>query len=141
MAMLLFIMRALLLLGLITSMAWTATVPVGGYFTLGTNQGIADWILRDGQVWVVYGASWCAPCKILDRNLAELLKEAPITVVYVDADEHRSLLLRNQIGSLPTLVFYLDGNRLNSAQKIDLAFLRDCYRIIQEAEQQQASLR
>lgn len=124
---------ALLTMLLALALPGAAVEYVGKYFTLAVNQELGQWTLRPGQVWVVYGASWCLPCKQLDGNLALLLQEAAITVVYVDADQHRSMLIKNKVETLPTIAFYLDGNLLSTAQRIDLPFLKECFGLI-EAE-------
>lgn len=55
-----------------------------------------------------YGASWCGPCKMLDRTLEQLPKE--IEIVKFDADEDEELFVEKNIKSVPVLIFYNDKN-------------------------------
>lgn len=59
-----------------------------------------------------YGASWCGPCKMLDKTLEQLPKE--IEIVKFDADENEELFVEKGIKSVPVLIFYdNDGNEIN----------------------------
>lgn len=55
-----------------------------------------------------YGASWCGPCKLLDKTLEQLPKE--IEIVKFDADENEELFVEKNIKSVPVLIFYNDKN-------------------------------
>lgn len=55
-----------------------------------------------------YGASWCGPCKMLDKTLEQLPKE--IKIVKFDADEDEELFIEKGIKSVPVLIFYDDNN-------------------------------
>ena len=52
-----------------------------------------------------YGASWCGPCRALDKTLAQITE---VDVIKYDVDEDEDLADEKKIRSLPTLVFY-DG--------------------------------
>lgn len=64
-----------------------------------------------------YGASWCGPCKMLDKTLDQVPKE--IEIVKFDADEDEELFVEKGIKSVPVLIFYDDSgvevNRLIGA--------------------------
>lgn len=55
-----------------------------------------------------YGASWCGPCKMLDKTLEQLPKE--IKIVKFDADEDEELFIEKGIKSVPVLIFYDDND-------------------------------
>lgn len=55
-----------------------------------------------------YGASWCGPCKLLDKTLEQLPKE--IEIVKFDVDENEELFVEKNIKSVPVLIFYNDKN-------------------------------
>lgn len=59
-----------------------------------------------------YGASWCGPCKMLDKTLDQVPKE--IEIVKFDADEDEELFVEKGIKSVPVLIFYDDsGTEVN----------------------------
>ena|SRR5260221_8300560 len=63
-----------------------------------------------GTTLVTFSAEWCGPCRILapilDR-LAETL--SGVNIAKVDVDESPSLAARCDISSVPTLLFFQDG--------------------------------
>ena len=59
-----------------------------------------------------YGASWCGPCRALDKTLAQITE---VDVIKYDVDEDEDLATEKKIRSLPTLVFY-DGE--NEVERI-----------------------
>lgn len=50
-----------------------------------------------------FGASWCGPCKVLDRTLEQI---SGIEIEKYDVDEEEELTLSKGIRSVPTLIFY-----------------------------------
>lgn len=59
-----------------------------------------------------YGASWCGPCKMLDKTLDLIPKD--IEIIKFDADEDEELFVEKGIKSVPVLIFYDDdGNEVN----------------------------
>jgi len=50
------------------------------------------------------GASWCAPCKVMDGILDAIETEKGITIKRVDIDEEPELKELYSIRSIPTLV-------------------------------------
>lgn len=58
-----------------------------------------------------YGASWCGPCKMLDKTLDLIPKD--IEIIKFDADEDEELFVEKGIKSVPVLIFYDDdGNEV-----------------------------
>lgn len=64
-----------------------------------------------GLVLVDFTADWCPPCRRLAPELDALASEygESLTVVKVDADEQPGLTARFGVRSLPTLMFFRDG--------------------------------
>ena len=70
---------------------------------------------QDGRpVLVKFTASWCPPCKVMDREVfgraaiaEELSKRA--RVVAVDIDEHKDLAQRYNVQAVPTMVLIIGG--------------------------------
>lgn len=52
-----------------------------------------------------FGASWCQPCKLLDRTLDRVLRDFPhIELVQVDIEKQIDLANQHNVTSVPTLV-------------------------------------
>ncbi|MBR3280324.1 MAG: thioredoxin family protein [Clostridia bacterium] len=71
-------------------------------------------------------ADWCVPCQMLSPILTELDKKYDDLQVYkLNADESENFLTLNNILSIPTLIFYKDGEEkerivgLESMEKIE----------------------
>ena len=64
-----------------------------------------------GTVLAEFGATWCSSCKMLAAVLAQAAKDAPETasIVKLDVDECQELAAKLEIGTLPTLILYKDG--------------------------------
>ena len=56
-----------------------------------------------------YGASWCSPCRVLDKTLEQLADDA-IEIVKYDVDEEEELAEEKGIRNIPVLIFY-DGDK------------------------------
>ena len=54
-----------------------------------------------------YGASWCGPCKILDRTLQQI---TDVDIIKYDVDEWEDLANEKGIRNVPVLIFY-DGDK------------------------------
>lgn len=51
-----------------------------------------------------YGASWCGPCRVLDKTLEQLPKD--IELIKYDVDEEEELAEEKGIRNVPVLIFY-----------------------------------
>ena len=54
-----------------------------------------------------FGASWCGPCKVLDRTLEQI---SGIEIVTHDVDEEEELVNSKGIRNVPVLIYYNDKN-------------------------------
>ena len=52
-----------------------------------------------------FGASWCGPCKMLDRTLEQI---SGIEIVKHDVDEEEELANSKDIRNVPVLIYYND---------------------------------
>jgi thioredoxin 1 len=68
-------------------------------------------VKENGKVVVDFWAPWCGPCRRIAPTMEELSEDDNgITVVKVNTDESdHAWLSDNNIRSIPTLHFYVDG--------------------------------
>jgi thioredoxin 1 len=66
---------------------------------------------RKEAVVVDFWAEWCGPCKAIAPILDELAGEyaGRVTIAKVNVDEHPGLAARFQVRSIPTLLFFKQG--------------------------------
>jgi thioredoxin 1 len=58
-----------------------------------------------------FWAEWCGPCKMIAPILDELATEYSdkVRIAKVNIDEHQELAVRYRINSIPTLLFFKNG--------------------------------
>lgn len=57
-----------------------------------------------------YGATWCGPCRALDRTLEQITE---VDVIKYDVDEYEDLAMQKNIRSVPVLIFYDGDNEVD----------------------------
>jgi thioredoxin 1 len=57
-------------------------------------------------------APWCQPCKLIERELAEVERQFGdrVTIAKVNIDENPALVRSLEIRSIPTLLFYASAD-------------------------------
>ena len=70
-----------------------------------------DDLIKEGTVLVDFSATWCGPCKMLEGELEAI--EDKIKIVKVDIDKFQKLTQEYRIMSVPTMIFYKDGKKVN----------------------------
>lgn len=68
--------------------------------------------IENKKVIIDFYATWCPPCKVVDKSLKEYSKNKPddILIYKVDIDKQRDLIKKFDVKSLPTVVFADNGN-------------------------------
>lgn len=77
---------------------------------------IIDEVLKsDGLVIIDFFATWCAPCQMLAPVLVELDKKYGDEVSFykVNVDESEDTAMRYDVSSVPTLIFFKDGEEID----------------------------
>ena len=73
-----------------------------------------DELTNEGLVLVDFYADWCGPCKMIAPVLEEIDKEdADLNIVKVDVDAQGVLAQRYGVMSIPTLVLFKDGKKVD----------------------------
>ena len=69
----------------------------------------------DSLTVIDFWASWCGPCKMLSPIMESLSNEiSDVKFCKVNVDEQQALAAKFGIMSIPTLVFMLDGNVIDT---------------------------
>lgn len=70
-------------------------------------------------VMVDFYADWCGPCKlaepIMEKLSDEMVAEAKIIKIDVDAEGNRELAQQFQVRSIPTVMMFKNGEQVDSA--------------------------
>jgi thioredoxin-like negative regulator of GroEL len=69
---------------------------------------------QPGLVVVKFGAQWCGPCRMLDRELTGLASclSGRASVVRIDVAQHRDLARHYGVSSIPRLMVFYHGQVL-----------------------------
>jgi len=66
-------------------------------------------IVKEGTHLVDFYAEWCAPCKMLSTELDNIKDK--INIIKVDIDKFMDLASEYRVMSVPTLIFFKDGEK------------------------------
>ncbi len=69
-----------------------------------------DETIKQGVVVIDFWAAWCGPCRMIAPTIEELAQEHPeVTFAKLNVDEYPQLASRHGVMSIPTLLFFADG--------------------------------
>ncbi len=75
----------------------------------------------EGIVMVDFWAAWCGPCKMLSPIVDQIAEEHPeIKVCKVNIDEEPSLAIDYKVMSIPTLLVFKNGEKVNMSIGVQL---------------------
>jgi thioredoxin 1 len=81
-----------------------------------TEAGFDEALAAHPRLVVDFWATWCGPCRAIAPVLETIAREAAGRVVIgkVNVDEQRGLAARFEIRSIPTLLFFKDGQAVDT---------------------------
>jgi len=70
--------------------------------------------IQEGQSLVVFGASWCAPCKQMEPILESLASKIgdQAKVIKVDAEENMDMARELNVSAVPLSIIFRDGQEV-----------------------------
>jgi thioredoxin 1 len=75
-----------------------------------TDANFDEFVKKNQKVVVDCWAAWCAPCRMLAPTIDALAKEKPnVKFAKLDVDKNRAIPSRYGIMSIPTLLYFKDG--------------------------------
>jgi thioredoxin 1 len=81
-----------------------------------TEANFSQEVLKAATPVVVdFWAEWCGPCKMIAPVLGELATEygGKVKIGKVNIDEYQQLAVKYQINSIPTLLFFKNGEMVD----------------------------
>jgi len=87
---------------------------VGDLFVVSADAFQKEVLDSKTPVVVEFGAVWCAPCKMLEPVLKQLINEwgQKARVVKMDVDESADIVMKYQVMSVPTVILFKNGQPL-----------------------------
>ncbi len=75
------------------------------------NKDNMEQIVKEGVSLVDFWAPWCGPCRMIAPVIDQLAQEyeAKAKICKVNTEEEQNLTVQYQIRSIPTILFFKDG--------------------------------
>jgi len=86
---------------------------MGKYVEL--NSSNFDSTIAEGVTLVDFWAPWCGPCRMIAPIIEELAEDfdGKATIAKVNTDEEQDIAIKFGIRSIPTLLFFKDGEMVD----------------------------
>jgi len=86
---------------------------MGKYVEL--NSSNFDSTIASGVTLVDFWAPWCGPCRMIAPIIEELAEDfdGKATIAKVNTDEEQDIAIKYGIRSIPTLLFFKDGEMVD----------------------------
>lgn len=97
------------------------------------NDQIVNEVIKSEKLVVIdFFATWCVPCQMLTEVLHDVEKEYEdvVEIFKVDVDGNQEIAIRYEVTSMPTLVFFKDGEEVE--RKIGYIEREELISIIEE---------
>lgn len=83
--------------------------------SINSNEFVKEVLESREIVMVDFWAEWCGPCRRLSPILEEIAGERKdIKICKINVDENRDLAIQYEIRTIPSLLFFKNGKRLES---------------------------
>ena len=81
------------------------------------DENFDDFVKKYNVVLIDCWAPWCGPCRMLGPTIDEIAGEYKGKVAFgkLNTDENRDIPMRHSIMSIPTMLFFVDGNLVDTA--------------------------
>lgn len=81
------------------------------------SQNIDTLIKENTYVFVDFWAIWCGPCKMVAPIVEQLAQEydGKVQFAKVDVEDQPELTARFEVQSIPTILFFKDGEQVDSS--------------------------
>ncbi|RLV89088.1 Thioredoxin-1 [Spathaspora sp. JA1] len=81
--------------------------------TVASTQEFQESLKYEGLVVVDFFATWCGPCKMIAPLLEKFSSEYPqVKFLKVDVDQFGSIAQEYEVTSMPTIIFFKNGQQV-----------------------------